>query len=67
MGWGQKTFEPAPGNKTTSDSLILFSSSVLTEHGGERDARFAETFERNTVLFAPGQANYGKVDSAAQF
>ena len=35
MGWGQKTFEPSPGRKFTRDSLILFTSSVLTEHGGE--------------------------------
>jgi hypothetical protein len=32
---GQKTFEPSPGRKFTRDSLILFTSSVLTEHGGE--------------------------------
>ena len=62
----QKTFEPAPGNKTASDSLILFTSSVLTEHGGEHDARFAETFERNTIVFMPGKYSYGKVDKASQ-
>ena len=66
MGWGQKTFEPAPGNKTASDSLILFTSSVLTEHGGETSADYAETFANNTVVFTPGAANYGKVDSEAQ-
>ena len=43
MGWGQKTFMPSPGNKSTTDSLILFSSSVLTEHGGETSADVAET------------------------
>ena len=66
MGWGQKTFEPSPGNKTASDSLILFTSSVLTEHGGEASADFAERFINNTIVFTPGQANYGKVDTEAQ-
>jgi hypothetical protein len=66
MGWGQKTFEPAPGNKTASDSLILFTSSVLTEHGGETSAKYAEKFVNNTIVFKPGQANYGSVDSEAQ-
>ena len=39
---------PSPGNKSTTDSLILFSSSVLTEHGGETSADFAEKFEQLT-------------------
>ena len=66
MGWGQKTFEPAPGNKTASDSLILFTSSVLTEHGGETSAKYAEKFVNNTIVFKPGQAHYGSVDSEVQ-
>ena len=56
MGWGQKTFEPSPGRKFTRDSLILFTSSVLTEHGGETSPRFAEHFTNNTVVFAAGKA-----------
>ena len=42
MGWGQKTFEPAPGRKHTWNSLFLFSDTVLTEHGGEVNSTFAE-------------------------
>ena len=66
MGWGQKTFLPAPGGKRTWNSLILFSGSVLTEHGGEVSKEFAERFYNNTVVFQPGQASYGKVDSVDQ-
>lgn len=66
MGWGQKTFEPAPGNKTASDSLILFTDSVLTEHGGETSTKYAEKFRNNTIVFKPGKANYGSVDSEVQ-
>jgi hypothetical protein len=67
MGWGQKTFEPSPGRKFTRDSLILFTSSVLTEHGGETSPRFAEHFTNNTVVFSAGKAaNYGTVDAASQ-
>ena len=65
MGWGQKTFMPSPGNKSTTDSLILFSSSVLTEHGGETSADFAEKFERNTIVFT-AKGSYGKVDTEEQ-
>ena len=42
MGWGQKTFEPAPGRKHTWNSLFLFSDQILTEHGGEVNTTFAE-------------------------
>jgi len=70
MGWGQKTFEPAPGAKQTHDSLILFASSVLTEHVPDVvPLQYAERFYNNTVVFAPGShgggGHYGSVDSLA--
>jgi hypothetical protein len=60
MGWGQKTFLPAPGAKKTRNSLILFTSSVLTEHGGEKLVEYAEEFFNNTVVMTGG--SYGKID-----
>jgi hypothetical protein len=66
MGWGQKTFKPSPGAKRTFDTLILFTTSVLTEHGGETSKEFGEHFYNNTIVFAPGAAGYGKVDTAQQ-
>ena len=66
MGWGQKTFLPAPGGKRTWASLILFTSSVLTEHGGEVSKEYGEHFYNNTVVFKPGTGSYGKVDSVDQ-
>jgi hypothetical protein len=59
MGWGQKTFLPAPGAKKTHNSLLLFTPSVLTEHGGEKLAEYAEEFFNNTIVM--NQGNYGKI------
>ena len=67
MGWGQKTFKPSPGAKTTRDSLFLFSPSLLTDHGGETSPEFAEVFANNTVIFANTSAsNWGAVDAVEQ-
>lgn len=66
MGWGQKTFKPAPGEKRTWNSLILFPTSVLTEHGGEINSSFSEHFYNNTIVFDPASANYGVINKMAQ-
>jgi hypothetical protein len=66
MGWGQKTYEPSPGAKRTHNTLILFSSSVLTEHGTEVNATYAEQFYNNTVVFVGDNPRYGVIDTAAQ-
>lgn len=66
MGWGQKTFKPAPGKKRTWNSLILFTNSVLTEHGGELNSSFTEQFFNNTIVFDPKSAHYGTIDKMEQ-
>ena len=65
MGWGQKTFKPSPGHKLTSDSLILFPPSVITGHGGEVNASFAEIFANNTVVMGDA-TDYGSIDKVDQ-
>ena len=49
LGWGQKTFEPSPGAKRTHNSLILFTTNVLTEHVVDCPLEYAERFYNNTV------------------
>lgn len=64
LGWGQKTFEPAPGHKHTHNSLILFADNVLTEHGGETGPDMAEKFYNNTLILL--SSSYGSVNSIDQ-
>jgi len=69
LGWGQKTYKPSPGHKRAHDSLLLFSTTVLTEHGGELSPEMAEHFYNNTVVYAQqsnGPASYGGISSLAQ-
>lgn len=53
-----------------SSIQVSLQRTPLTPHvnaaGGETGPEFAEKFMNNTIVFKPGEANYGKVDSEAQ-